>query len=548
MQAYEAKSNLRSPNAADMQSHTVFASAFWLGLSITAGFASIWSGLDYVRASIAVCVAIIPVMINLIFGRSSRHSELVDIWVVFAWLGVSLAAISFSGASTSPLAILLAMGPLHALAAGRYRLGIEASVFSAVGYLAIAGLQAINFPLPSDNWLGSLAGLGALISVLQIGAFISAARTNFSEQQQEKAALSELEETLSDSPILVMKLSAQGRVRSWFGDDGLLGTLGTKDLKGRSVTGLFENSRDIREADGTPMRLKLLDASGAIVESRLVRTRDGFRMVLSRPAGIPDAILDELKALEKDGEDIEARLKAQAQWVASLGHELRNMLNPVGGYSDLILSERAGPVEEPYKEFARSIKQGAEHLGMLVDDLMTASKSQAGHLRLSAEEVDIRLEIEDAIKLMAWQAEAHDVSVLLMDGADMLIEADRKALRQILINLLGNAIKYSHPKGRVTVSLHPKDDVVRIDIRDQGEGMEADELARIGEAFFQGENAKGRAGTGLGLSIVHLLTHALNGEVNFESEPGKGTLAQVTLPKANDSLKGPEAPKAAEAS
>ena len=257
---------------------------------------------------------------------------------------------------------------------------------------------------------------------------------------------------------------------------------------------------------------------------------------------------ERLKAL---AETREGDLAGQAKWIASLGHELRNMLNPVSGYTDLLLSERSGELGDSNKEFVRSIKQGAEHLSLLIEDLMTATKSRAGHLNLTVEELELREEIEGAIRLIYWQAEGQKISLLLADGPDLRIVADRKALRQVLINLLSNAIKYSHPEGRVTVSVRRQDDFACVEIRDEGDGMSEADLARIGEAFFQGENARGRVGTGLGLTIVTLLTEAMDGRFELASEQGEGTTARIWLKtaaadQASDDVD--EATKAAEAS
>merc|ERR1711916_46854 len=142
-------------------------------------------------------------------------------------------------------------------------------------------------------------------------------------------------------------------------------------------------------------------------------------------------------------------------------------------------------------------------------------------------------ETEDVIKLLQWQADAHGVTLMLAEPdeeeAGLYVTADRKALRQVLINLLSNAIKYSPSGEEVEIGLAEEIDFVRFSVSDHGEGLPEEELARLGEAFFQGENARSRTGTGLGLSIVKLLAEELDGKVRFESQLGMGTTAHFYL-------------------
>ncbi len=527
---------------------TVFSSAFWIGLNIAAAIAAFLNGVNPFIAVPAIILSMFPAAIALIFGRRDvSAADGSDIWVVFLWLGLAFMAIYASGSAMSPLAILLALGPLHAISVGRFRLGIEASVFAAIGFLAIAALDTLGYGLDGPGWLGILTGLGVLIGVLQIGVFIAATRSNLQIRQKDRSLLREWEHILNGLPVLLLKLDQKGRVKSWVGHRSLIGSPENTDLTRYGVTELFSDAKTIKGADGHPVALTPVWESGYEVEGRLYKGPGGFRMVIAPVS----------KAIKQVGElteklNVEKEEKAgQARWVASIGHEIRNMLNPVGGYSDLMLSERAGALPEPYKEFAKSIKQGAEHLGLLIDDLMTATKSRAGHLNLSPENLDLRDEVEGAIKLINWQADAHSVSVLMTDGPDFEIHADRKALRQILINLLSNAIKYSPVSGRVIVSAKQMGERIRLEIRDHGEGMSASDLSKIGEPFFQGENAKGRAGTGLGLTIVRLLAEANGGEFQIDSQEGKGTQASVFLQLAQDDIVDAEpadTAKAAEAS
>lgn len=506
-------------------SRPVFSSLLWIVLTLLACAGALWQDVEIGVVLIAGALAVVPAILDIFMKRDAAVSDASEIWVVFAWLGLALIGVWASGAALSPLSVLLALGPLYAFSVGRFRLGVEASVFAALGFLGVSALDELGYGLPATGGLGILPGLGALISVLQIGVFIAAAGATVRVREGDRRLLKTWQSTLWGVPVLVLRLDQNGHVVNWIGNQKILAAPEDIDLTRYGVVDIFSDSEAIRSVDARPIRLTPVWDETRSLEARLLRAPGGYRMVI---APVTEAF-QESERLKRLAETREGDLIGQAKWIASLGHELRNMLNPVSGYTDLLLSERSGELGDRNREFVRSIKQGAEHLSLLIEDLMTATKSRAGHLNLTVEELELREEIEGAIRLISWQAEDRKISLLLADGPDLNIVADRKALRQVLINLLSNAIKYSHPEGRVTVSVRRQDEFASLEIRDEGDGMSEADLARIGEAFFQGENARGRVGTGLGLTIVTLLTEAMSGRFELASEQGEGTTARVWL-------------------
>lgn len=499
----------------------VSASVFWIVLCIAIGVVGILTGGTTGFVLAAVGFVSLPALVHLILCAQPASST-GEIWVAFSWIMVALTAVLMTGGAASPLTVMLALGPLHALSSGRIRLAVETSIFAAVGYLGIATLSVSGMPLPSSSVFGLMPGLGALISVLQIGLMFAATRLTMSEQKSRDATVDRWMSTLSETPVLILNVDRRRRVRSWVGDVSLIEGMTAKRMQHAWLDDVFENS-DALLRDGDAPRVK--GNTDAECEAGFLKVSDGYRFVITPARKVEAPVV--AAPVAEDPTDASV-------WVASLGHELRNMLNPVGGYSDLILAERAGPLGEPYKEFAKSIKRGAEHLGLLVDDLMTAAKSRSGKLRIEPETLDAGLEAEDAISLLQWQSDANQVGVELVgETKDLEVIADRKALRQILINLLSNAIKYSMPAQKVRVDVGAQDGFVVFSVADQGEGLPLEELERLGEPFFQGENARKRSGTGLGLSIVVMLAEAMGGRVAFESEQGRGTTAHVFLPQAS---------------
>ena len=515
----------------------MLASVLWLGLSFAVAIAGFFTGVPATVVGATLALVSLPSIVHLIIGtRAAREAH--DIWIVFAWIIVGLICVLMTGGASSPLVVMLALGPLHALSLGRFRLGIEASIFAGIGYLSIAAISFSGAAMPSLENAGALIGLGALVSVLQVGVFAASAGGVINERRGKNQEIDRWVATLTDTPVLVISLDPRRKVRSWVGDLRLLPGMSADEIGHASMADFFEAPYDaIRgiEEDDVP-ELKVETQDNVHVDLRA--TRDGYRLVLTqyKPRAVKPA--EPVVAVEAapepevlPAEPDAPRLSDEAVWIASLGHELRNMLNPVSGYSDLILSERAGPVTEPYKGFARSIKQGAEHLGLLVDDLMTAAKGRSGRLRLEPEDLDVVMEAEDALDLIRWQAEEAGMTLKLdapQDGVP--VHADRKAMRQIFLNLLSNAVKYSPPRGQVSLTVTTDDTFATVAVSDEGDGISEAELARLGEPFFQGENARHRPGTGLGLSIVMMLSEALGGDVHFESAEGEGTTARVRLP------------------
>ena len=498
-----------------------FASAGWVVLCFLAAIVSFALQAPALLAVIALSVGLAPAVIHLIAGSDDAR-EAAEIWVVFAWIAVGLSAVLFSGGIMSPLVIMLALGPLHALAVGRFRLGLEASVFSAIAYLALILSESVGMPLSSLNILRIMTAPIAAISVVQVGLYATTMGEVLAERRGQQRQLDLWFSTLAGTPVLILNIDRNQRVRSWMGDIDLLVDVTPKQLGRAKLDDLFSNADDFLREFENGVRPEFRGEAEEVCDTSFQRTRDGYRFVIT-PRRVPTVA--EL-SLTSDGSNA-------AVWVASLGHELKNMINPVGGYSDLLLAERAGPLSEPYKEFAKNIKQGAEHLGHLVDDLMMAAKTRTGKLKLAPETLDAVGEAEDVLQLLGWQADVHGVELNLADDSgDFWVNADRKALRQILINLISNAIKYSKQGDPVEISVSESDVFVTFGVRDRGEGMPPEEVARLGEPFFQGENAKSRAGTGLGLSIVRLLAEEMQGHVTFESEVGQGTNAMLYLPKA----------------
>jgi two-component system, cell cycle sensor histidine kinase PleC len=232
----------------------------------------------------------------------------------------------------------------------------------------------------------------------------------------------------------------------------------------------------------------------------------------------------------------EAANVAKSRFLATMSHELRTPLNAILGFSEVMKSELLGPMPNAnYKEYCASIHESGRHLLQVINDILDLSRIEAGRYELQEEAVRLFDVVEDCLRLLSLRAEAKGLSVIpdCPRGLDQLW-ADERAVRQICLNLLSNALKFTPRGGRITLSvLSNADGGQTLIVRDTGPGIPKDEIPRVLQAFGQGslahETAEG--GTGLGLPIVQNLIWLHGGTFELRSELRKGTEAIVSFPK-----------------
>jgi signal transduction histidine kinase len=242
-----------------------------------------------------------------------------------------------------------------------------------------------------------------------------------------------------------------------------------------------------------------------------------------------------------------ARLRAarqmQVDFVADVSHELRTPLTAVKGTVETL---RDGAVDDLHvrDRFLETIESETDRLIGLVNNLLLLSRVDSEALNLRREPVDLKQLAKAVTDLLASRAEKRDL-VLQVDASSGVPQAwaDADRLQQVLVNLLDNAIKYSRPGGSVTVSLNPTEDGSQwalVQVRDEGIGIPAEDLPRIGQRFFRADRARSRAdgGSGLGLAIARALVQAHGGQLWVESQEGVGTTVSFTLPPAQVGVAG----------
>ena len=232
----------------------------------------------------------------------------------------------------------------------------------------------------------------------------------------------------------------------------------------------------------------------------------------------------------------EAANRAKSEFLGTMSHELRTPLNAIIGFSEVINGELLGPVGVPvYKSYAGDVVASGRHLLTLINDILDFARAESGGLTLREDRIDLAELIEDALRALKARAETAGVRLSIDFGtAPASVIADEARLRQVVLNLVGNAIKFTAKGGRVDLRmLTGSGGEIRIEIRDNGIGMSAADLARAFEPFQQADGGHSRKheGTGLGLAICDRLMRLHGGRVLLTSELGRGTVATVVIPR-----------------
>ena len=239
----------------------------------------------------------------------------------------------------------------------------------------------------------------------------------------------------------------------------------------------------------------------------------------------------EMKAARDNAEQAN---RAKSVFLANMSHELRTPLNAIIGFADIMQHKMFGELGHPrYEEYTTLIHDSGQLLLDLISDLLDMAKIEAGKLKLSFEQVDLEGCIADCVRLVQGRALANNIDVkMVMETVGLKVEADRRALKQVLLNLLSNAVKFTMNGGHVTVTAGMAGRHVAIRVRDDGIGISKEDLPRLGRAFEQvvADPMLAKAGTGLGLALVNALIEQHNGVFRIESEEGIGTEVIVELP------------------
>ena len=242
-----------------------------------------------------------------------------------------------------------------------------------------------------------------------------------------------------------------------------------------------------------------------------------------------------LQLAKSERADADAANRAKSEFLAVMSHELRTPLNAIGGYTELLDLGLRGPITDEQRLDLQRIRRSQEHLLGLINDVLNFARLEAGRAEYDIRPVSLVESIHDVISLVLPQTNAKGLTLEASDCPPELVAlADRETLRQVLVNLISNAVKFTDPPGTITVSCGMVGGRVEVAVRDSGIGIPVDRLEQIFDPFVQVDPrlTRRREGTGLGLAISRDLARGMDGDLHVTSEVDVGTTFTLSLPGA----------------
>jgi signal transduction histidine kinase/ActR/RegA family two-component response regulator len=245
-----------------------------------------------------------------------------------------------------------------------------------------------------------------------------------------------------------------------------------------------------------------------------------------------DAILGrQYEALRRSEALAASASRAKSEFLSAMSHELRTPMNAIIGFAQLLETEPDSPLSGHQQRFVRQILKAADHLLQLINQVLDLSRIEAGKMALSLEAVSLEDLMEEVQPLLQHLLQQHQVSPIKSELGGLMVKADYARLKQVLLNLTSNAIKYNRPQGQVRVIARQQGPSVRVEVRDTGPGIPAAQLGELFQPFNRlGVESADIEGTGIGLSLSQRLVQAMGGEIGVESTLGSGSTFWFTLP------------------
>ena len=278
-------------------------------------------------------------------------------------------------------------------------------------------------------------------------------------------------------------------------------------------------------------RVLLTDASYRWLASRSAALRDEHGKVVKRVGANWDITAAKSAELARQQTLLaERESQAKSQFLSRMSHELRTPLNAVLGFTQLLQSDAELSRSHSQSVQLGHVRAAGEHLLALINDVLDLSSLEAGTLRLDLQPVALASAVAQALPLVAGLATQHDIA-LHCGAVGGTVLADPIRLRQVLINLLANAIKYNRPRGQVVLEAEPGSHHVCLRVRDTGRGLSTEQLSHLFEPFNRlGMDSEGIEGSGIGLTVVKALVEGMGGRISASSLVGHGTVFELTLP------------------
>lgn len=536
--------------------------------------------------AVALAAAALPLATAGVLSASGSR-----MWA--GWLALAVAAsalgalVAVSGGLVSPLLPLLAIVPLEAAMLSNNRMGLASGLLVAVLVLAailVLGPIAAVEPVSQAGGIAAMATLGlyalvrgVLVTFRPSEAAGPTVRVEFRPDVtmtgqtatgegmagaepigqaatggavKAQSANVRFVDVLDRLPGLVTEHSVNGNVIGVTGGDradyiARIGEVAGQGFVNRIHVAdrivfldAFDALRRGEKRRDLEVRFERTDTVAQFVHATISMTAEcdakGVLLgVLAQTRDISDLVDGRLQA-NADAEEAEISNAAKTRFLAAVSHELRTPLNAIIGFSDILKQEIFGSFgDERQREYVGLIHQSGEHLLALVNTMLDMSKIESGRYEVFVEPFAIAEVVESCDAMLRLQASNRAIAMTRRLAPDVgEVIADRRAVQQILINLVGNAIKFTQAGGVINIDAAIEDGQLKLVVSDTGVGIPADKLALIGEPFVQVQNGLARhyEGTGLGLSLVKGLVDLHGGGFSIESREGEGTAVTISLP------------------
>ena len=514
--------------------------------------------------ALAIASLMLPVFAAVLLSRTGV------LWLAHAISSAGLTGLVvclavMTGGSQSAAAIWLVAIPLEAVVSGSRRATLAAALIAGLGALAVALLPPLTDGAMLPEWSRALAM--PVFAITAIGHIAAQAIEHFrhegrwlarmrDNERRDRMLLSAIDDlvTWHDPNGRVLEASASaarfvGTQAAALHGHGLLERVHVADrplllqalsdvaAQGRPATVQFRLHLD-------PAAIRSEGVSRVIfAEMRMHRIEEAGPDAAGRPSSSVVAVTRDVTEHHRHAEELDqARAAAEradevkSRFLANVSHELRTPLNAIIGFSEVLAGEGSMAIDPVRtREYAGIIRDSGQHLLEVVNTLLDMSRIQSGHFDYAPEPLDMGALTRTCCDLMQLKFDQAGIT-LMRDATPKPVEitADMRACRQMLINLLSNALKFTPRGGRVEVALRWSGDRLDLIVADSGIGIGEADLPRVGSPFFQcaGGYERTHEGTGLGLSVVQGLVGLHGGAMAIESTRGEGTTVIVTLPRA----------------
>lgn len=529
----------------------------------------LWRGVPSAIEAAAFASLLLPVLAAVLLSRTG------SLWIAHAVSSAGLTGLvvclaMMTGGPASPAAVWLAVIPLEALVSGSWRATVAATAIAALGVGAVLlgtmwfGTDPmialpVNVALP----VFALAALGhvaaqAIEHLRNEGAWKERLRSNEARDRLLLSAIDDLV-TWHDCNGRVIEASASASKLVGCEAANLRGHGLLKRVHVADRPALLSALSDVA-ASGKPatlaVRLHVDPAARRADRAELIHAEmRAHRIVNADTEGATSvvAVTRDMTEHHRHAQELEAARTAaeladavKGRFLANVTHELRTPLNAIIGFSEVLSGEGGVTLgAERSREYSGLIHDSGRHLLDVVNTLLDMSRIQSGNFDYKPDTMDVSELVRSCCAMMKLKAGECEVQLIANPVGPMEIVADPRACRQVLINLISNALKYTGAGGTVAVSLHREVDGLEITVADTGIGIAAEDLPRLGTPFFQAGTkgyARSHEGTGLGISVVQGLVGLHGGAIRIESAPGLGTAVTVTLPYAGREQDAPGGP------